>query len=154
VIQGPFSGGLVVEGKVLVVGDYELPRGNSLIFVGTDSQLNVTGKATLRDGVIIYLSDDEIKELKPLGLLRQTMTYLIAGVKQTQLGSAGGKTTLLAAHSRRACLRPSTIASGDSVTYTTSLRYVNGCNSWWIILLCVSPSIVGFLLAIIIPLCA
>ena len=144
VIQGSYTGSLLINGSVILVGDYYLPASKSLIFVGFKSQLNVTGKVTLREGVTMVLSDAEINTLRPLGYLRYQVTYMTAGVAQSALGSSGGKGAVVYAHSRRKCLRPYVYVSGDSKTFTASFRYSTACNTWWIILLCCSPSILGF----------
>jgi len=152
VVQGSQTGGLTVDGLVLLVGDYTLPTGSSLIIKGMSSQLNVTGKVLLREAVTLVLSDQELQVLKPLGFFRQTMTYVTAGATQpTIYGSGGGSNAVVYAHSKRACMRPFATTSGDTRTFTVSVRYVNNCNTWWIIVLCCSPSFIGVLAGVIIP---
>jgi hypothetical protein len=152
VIPGSFAGPLVIEGKVLIGGDYELRRGETIVFVGWDSQLNVTGKITMRGAVVMFVNDEQLKELKLIGINRKLVTYMTAGVTQTLAGASTGKSVLFSAHTRRACQRPSATLSGDSATYSASLRWINACNTWWIILLCMSPTIIGFFFAIFINL--
>lgn len=153
VIPASYTGPLVIEGSALLGGDYTLPRDQVLVFVGWDAQLNVTGKATIRGSVVMYITEPQTRQLRLMGsLVRKSATYLTAGVTQTQAGSSVGRSVSFAAHTNRACQKPSAYPTGDSNIYTIGLRWNNTCNTWWIILLCVSPSIIGGLIALIINL--
>lgn len=153
VLPSSFTGPLVVQGRAIVGGDYTLPRDQVLIFVGWDAQLNVTGKASIRGSVVMYLTEPQARELRLIGSLnRKTVTYLTAGIAQTQPGSSVGRAISFSAHTNRACQKPYGTVTGDSTTYSVGLRWANTCNTWWIILLCVSPSILGGLIAVIVTL--
>jgi len=148
VIPTSYVGPLVIQGRALVGGDYTLPRDEVLIFVGWDSQLNVSGKVSIRGSVVMYLTEPQQKELREIGSFnRKQFTYLTASIAQTQAGASVGRSTSFAAHPTRACQTPTSTVTGDSSTYSVSLRWRNSCNTWWIILLCVSPSIIGGLVA-------
>jgi hypothetical protein len=105
-----------------------------------DSYLNVTGKATLREAITFYILDAEIKALKPLGtLLRKSVPFMVTGSGSSTIGS----NIISYTNARRKCNKPTVYTLGDARAYTASFRYLNTCNSWWIILVCVLPAVLG-----------
>lgn len=147
VVQGPYTGPLTVSGNVLLLGDYTVPVGAVTIFHGIESKLNVTGKVRVQEALTFVITEPDMTLLKTFGgLIRKQTVYMTAGVSQPVAGAIGGTHVRAAAQTKRQCLRPSTIVSGDTVTYTISYRYVNACNTWWIILLCFLPTIIGGLI--------
>lgn len=148
-IDGSYTGGLIVTGNVQINGDLFVPSGAPFIFNGFGtSLLNVTGKATIRAGVTMVLTDADISLLKTA--VRYSYTYrdlmVVSGSPSTS-----GSAILASANHKRACNRMISAISSSSGTYQISMRYYSTCSTWWIILVCVLPSLLVGIIAGVVP---
>lgn len=148
VVPNSYTGGLTVNGQVLINGDYILPPTNLLVFYGWNSALNVTGKATIQESVTIAVPDDQVSTLSNLGSYnKQTASYMNTG----SVSSTSGSAINVVANTRQQCQIPRIYATGTASHYGASITNYNTCNTWWILVVSIVPPIAVGLLAGILP---
>lgn len=65
VIQGGFTGSIIAEGVVRIIGDLTVPKGSPLIVKGFHSLLNITGTLDVDYyDVVLALTSDDLERLK------------------------------------------------------------------------------------------
>lgn len=142
IINSSYTGPLTISAPTLLLGDYSLPKENLLLFIGFGATLNITGAVTIREAVTSVLNEKEMKHLKDLGrYTRKQVTYMTVGSPSTLLGASMGKNVVFYVHSKRACQSPSAVTTGDVRTFSVSYRWATTCDTWWIMLVCILPSV-------------
>jgi hypothetical protein len=146
-IPSGYSGSLIAQGAVQVMGNLDIGRNDVFITIGMSTSIAVNGKASILAFPIVYVTDSDIATLKQNRFAYNYQTILTTTDSTSTLPRA------LATHARRHCLRPYGTLSGDVTSYQLGLRYRTTCSTWWIMLLCILPSVIGGLLAGILPFC-
>ena len=149
-VNGPYTGGLIVYGSVHISGDLSVPFDDPLIFVRLGNAfLNITGKATIRGGLTMVVTSADINTFKNMDRYSTYYsTIMVAGDASSTPGSIITGTV----NSVRACDRMITVISGAGGEYQIGIRYYTTCSTWWIILLCMLPIIIGGVAGLL-PLC-
>lgn len=151
-MRNSYTGPLTVNGSVLIMGDYTLPKTDLLVFNGWSSTLNVTGKATIQESITFFVTDAEVSTLNSLGTYTKHSVYYMT----TKSGSStSGSAVRLVANARRHCNIPRINPNGNAYLYGASMNSFNNCNTGWILGVSIGvPLVVGLLAGLLPALCS
>jgi hypothetical protein len=143
-IQGPYHGPLTVNGSVIIDGDYQLDRTQLLVFWGLSSSLQINGKATISESLLLFMdqtSTDAIKKVtktdKNSDEVRYISSYIWTGFIKPRDGGTDPINIAIYGRSSRACRSAIGTLSGASTSWNASFVIKDNCKLWWILLLAV-----------------